>query len=108
MSTPKELRERFARPEDIQSPLLSEVIGIISDDMREIIIADIEAMIDKKLRTAMEGYIFCLSRIMRHDLAWEYITAAFSSKNEKVPTKYYTQFGQTEELIAKKKGIVVK
>lgn len=107
MSGPKELRERFSKPKDTSlHPTVADLIGIVSSDMREIVITDIEGMIDKNYRTALEGYILCLSRIIKHDLAWEYITKAFANKNEKVPSKYSSLFGKLpriEELKEKQK-----
>jgi len=111
MSTPRELRERFKKekytiPES--GTQISEILGITAEDMHEIIVADIIGMIEKGYRTALEGYVLCLSRIIDHKKAWKSIVEAFHQKNEKVPSKYYSQFGQTEEIVATKGGVVVK
>jgi len=99
MSVGKELRERFSQEKDTPTPsfeVVSQVLGITTEDMEEIIISDISAMLQKDYQSALEGYIFCLSRIIDHKRAWGYITQAFSSQGGKVPTKYYKQFGQTQ------------
>lgn len=112
MSTSRELRERFQKPaqnkDTIPETQVSEILGIAATDMHEIIVADIAAMIDKGYRSALEGYVLCLSRIIDHKKSWKSIVEGFHQKNEKVPSKYYSQFGQTEETVAKKGGMVVK
>jgi len=94
----KELRERFSQSEDQKSlniaPLVNEILGIVGDDLEEVIVGDIRAMIKKNYRQSLEGYVFCLSRILNHDKCWKYINIAFKEQNEKVPNKYYNQFGQ--------------
>ena len=96
-STPRELRERFSKPDQETSPVhvnVKEILGIVSTEMSDIITADIAAMLEKSYTKSMEGYIFCLSRIINHDIAWQSIAAAFSQNNEDVPKKYYKQFGR--------------
>lgn len=107
MSTPRELRDRFTndgipvdRQQEIpkeQSSVICGLIGMVAEDMGEIIISDIEGMIDKEYRAALEGYVLCLSRILDHNVAWKHICNAFKNKNEKVPGKYFAQFGKKEE-----------
>ncbi len=115
MSTPKELRERFrsksSQEEHTPSGTrvqMADILGLTAEDMHNIIVDDIAGMIDKGYRPAMEGYILCLSRIMSHDKAWKSIIEAFHQKSEKVPSKYYSQFGQTKEQINTKGGMMVK
>lgn len=112
MSISKELRERFAQPEEKNtsgiSPIVTEALGIASEDLEEVIVGDISAMIDKGYRKAMEGYIFCLSRILDHNKCWKYINRAFNERNEKVPERYHLQFGQHLPDKIKKKGPIVK
>ena len=121
MSTSKELRERFAQSEKKDTPssidarsdsinaslLIAEALGIAKADLEEVIVSDISAMIDKNYRKAMEGYIFCLSRILDHAKCWKYINKAFSDRNEKVPERYHQQFGQHLPDKIQKKGTVV-
>lgn len=90
----KGLREQFQKPD---AKIVADVLGIIKEEMQDTIVADISAMIEKNYRPALEGYVLCLSRIIRHDVGWKCITKAFSAKNEKVPQKYYAQFGQLPE-----------
>lgn len=108
MSISKELRERFAQPEQKDtsgmSPTVAEVLGIANEDLEEVIVGDISAMIDKNYRKAMEGYIFCLSRILDHTKCWTYINRAFNDRNEKVPERYHQQFGQHLPDKIQKKG----
>jgi hypothetical protein len=95
-SSIKKLREQFQKPVH-DTKIVADVLGIIKDEMQESIIADLTAMIDKSYRAALEGYIYCLSRIVRHDVGWTCIIKAFAAKNEQVPKKYYAQFGQLPE-----------
>lgn len=112
MSISKELRERFAQPEEKDtsgiSPIIAEALGIASEDLEEVIVGDISAMIDKGFRRNMEGYIFCLSRILDHAKCWKYINRAFNNRNEKVPGRYHQQFGQDSPETTQKKGRVVQ
>jgi len=98
MSISKELRERFSLPEEKDtsdlSSLVTEALGIANADLEDVIIGDIVAMIKKSYRPALEGYIFCLSRILDHKKSWNYINKAFNECHEKVPEKYHRQFGQ--------------
>ncbi len=95
----KELRERFKPPRNSeQSNLISEVVsGITITNLEETITNDVEAMIHKGYRQALDGYILCLSHIVSHDKAWEAINKAFIQCNEKVPHKYFKQFGKSED-----------
>lgn len=108
----KELQERFAakKKADTTSSTtsLSELLGITAVNMIDTITADIVAMIEKDYRRALEGYIFCLSRIMKHDMAWQCILDAFSKTGEKVPKKYYKQFGKDPEQLTKWRGMNVE
>lgn len=108
VSVSRELRERFAQPEEIDlSPIVTEALGIASEDLEAVIVGDIAAMIEKGYRPALEGYIFCLSRILDHAKGWTYINRAFNDRNEKVPERYHRQFGQHLPDKIRKKGPVV-
>ena len=107
-SISRELRERFAKSEEPDlSPIVTEALGIASEDLEAVIVGDIAAMIKKGYRPALEGYIFCLSRILDHAKGWEYINRAFNSCNEKVPKRYHLQFGQHLPDKIRKKGPTV-
>ncbi len=111
VSISKELRERFApEKKDISdvSSIVTEALGIANEDLEEVIVGDISAMINKDYRRAMEGYIFCLSRILDHTKCWEYINKAFNDHNEKVPERYRQQFGQHLSDKIQKKGPIVQ
>ena len=100
MSIGKELRDRFAQEDTPAVPSTEAVkiaLGIATKDMEEVIIGDISLFIKADRRQWLDGYIYCLSRIIEHKRAWDYISKAFSSTGEKVPTKYYQQFGQTQQ-----------
>lgn len=112
MSISKELRERFAQAEEKDtsdlSPIVTEALGIANEDLEEVIVGDIIAMIDKNYRAALEGYIFCLSRILDHPKSWRYINRAFNDRSEKVPERYRHQFGQHLPDKISKRGPIVK
>lgn len=102
MTIGKDLEKQLAadnEKEKVPASTISQMIGMTAAWTVETIIGDIEAMIEKGYRPSLEGYIFCLSRIMQHEKAWQCIVKAFSHKGEIVPPKYYKQFGQTEENI---------
>lgn len=107
-SVSKELRERFS-PVDTSkaTATANEALGIMSEDLELVVVGDIVAMIKGNLRPTLEGYIFCLSRIMSHAKGWEYINKAFSECNEKVPERYRQRFGQNLPDKIVKKGMTV-
>ncbi len=108
VSISRELRERFTKPKESDlSPLVTEALGIANEDLEAVIVGDIAAMIEKGYRPALEGYIFCLSRILDHAKGWGYINQAFNDRNEKVPERYHRQFGQHLPDTIRKKGPVV-
>jgi len=96
MSISRELREQFIHSKNTttDSSLVAEALGLARQDLEEVIVSDISAMIKRDYRRALEGYIFCISRILDHTKSWEYITKAFISCNEKVPERYHQQFGR--------------
>ena len=109
VSVSRELRERFAKSEEKTdlSHIVTEALGIANEDLESVIVGDVAAMIQKGYRPALEGYIFCLSRILDHAKGWEYINRAFNSCNEKVPEHYHRQFGQHLPDKIRKKGPTV-
>lgn len=111
MSVSRELRERFSRsPENNAagvSPIVTEALGIANADLEEVIIGDISAMLKKGYYTPLEGYIFCLSRIISHKKAWKCILKAYSDCGQSVPKKYYPHFGQDPDEFLPKKGPTV-
>ncbi|MHA2279520.1 MAG: hypothetical protein ACXAC5_01325 [Promethearchaeota archaeon] len=111
MSTSRELRERFKQESAIKVRAeVSELLGLTAQDMRDLITNDITQMIEKGYRVALEGYVLCLSRIINHKTAWECIVEAFRAKNEKVPNKYYPQFGYKpdDNILPPQTGIKVQ
>ena len=108
MGAGKELRERFSQPQKAQeqSASISEILGITAISMTETIIDDIVAMIKKDYILSLEGYIFCLSRIMKHEVAWKCIEVAFRKAKTRIPSKYYKQFGVDPHNMPPPKGTV--
>lgn len=100
MSSPtRELQQQFNS--DIKNPpidasVFSEMLGITFNNQVETIIDDISSMIKSDYRKALDGYILCLSRIIKHNIAWTCIERGFSQENEKIPSKYYVKFNQNE------------
>lgn len=111
MSTPKELRNRFStqdKPSGVTTNV-SELLGLTIKDMEDTIVSDIAAMIEKGYRAPLEGYILCLSRIMKHETAWNHIVDAFRQQNEEVPKRYYPYFGRNlDEKPPPPHGVTVK
>jgi len=79
-----------------QEELLMSALGVVANNMEESVISDISGMIEKEDRRAIDGYVLCLSRIMKHENAWNFICKAFQSKGEAVPSKYRKAFGMQE------------
>jgi hypothetical protein len=47
-------------------------------------------------RTAeLNGYVYCMFRVLEKRKAWSYIREAFSAAGQNIPTQYYTLFGYT-------------
>lgn len=86
---------------------VARLIGITAANMMDTIQSDIESMIEEGLRNQLDGYIFCLSRIVSHKKAWHSINRAFNSKGEKVPQKYKQQF-YIDESKSNNSGIVAQ
>ncbi len=111
MSVSKELREQLSdkpenKSEQIDPTTITKMLGFMGNVAAEMVITDIQQLIEKKLRQQLDGYIFALSRIMRHELAWKCIITAFSDKAEPVPQKYFPYFGKTkEDVIIKRKTV---
>jgi hypothetical protein len=101
-SVSKQLRERFRNQgQNPQSPEASEaaaeMLGFVSRMAVEAILADISKMLASAKMRELDGYIFALSRIMKHDLAWDCIKKSFEEKKMTIPAKYFEQFGQKPE-----------
>lgn len=110
MSIGRDLEKQFQEThskEDTASAI-SGLLGITAENMGNTIIDDIASMIRKGYRDALEGYILCLSRIIRHSVAWKCIGEAFGKTGEKIPQKYYELFGQDPSKIPERKGFIVE
>jgi len=86
---------------------LANIIGLMGSMTIEVILSDINKMLESNKRENLDGYIFALSRLLRHDLAWQCIVEAFSDHNEPVPFKYYPQFGKNKSDDKRARGIRV-
>lgn len=73
---------------------VAHLVGIVAKQLDETIYVDVQDMIDKNRREALDGYVYCLSRIVSKSVAWEQIQRAFQDKKEKVPGKYVSLFSQ--------------
>ena len=82
---------------------VASMLGLMGSIAVETIMSDISRMLDKKLFTELDGYVLALSRIMRHDMAWQCIIHVFTDKNEPIPTKYYSEFGQQSSQVTKQR-----
>lgn len=82
---------------------VASMLGLMGSIAVETIMSDIGRMLDKKLFTELDGYVLALSRIMRHDMAWQCIIHVFADKNEPVPAKYYSQFGQQSSQVTRQR-----
>lgn len=91
------LREQFQseKKTSIDPSAVYQMIGLMGNIAANTIILDIDEMISLEKRKELDGYVFALSRIMRHEAAWEYITEGFSRKKETVPERYAPYFGQS-------------
>ena len=78
-------------PADSKS--VATMLGLMGSMATEMIISDLGTMIDKKMQAQLDGYVLALSRIMRHDIAWQCVVKAFSDKKMSIPEKYGPQFG---------------
>ena len=109
MSIGRDLEKQFqeTHSEDTASAI-SELLGITAKNMGNIIIDDLASMIQRGFHEALEGYVLCLSRIIKHSLAWKCIGEAFGKTGEKIPTKYYKLFGQDPNKIPERKGFIVE
>ena len=68
--------------------LISKIIGLTMANLDNAVVDDICKMIEEDRREGIDGYVLCLSRVLRHDVAQDLIKKAFESKNEKPPAKY--------------------
>jgi len=109
MSIGRDLEKQFQQTNNPETAnkAVSELLGITAKNMGDIIVSDIAGMIEQGFREALEGYVLCLSRIIKHDTAWKHIAVAFNKHEEKVPQKYYALFGQDPDQLPQKKKFQV-
>ena len=67
-------------------------LGINSIGMVDAISSDILDMLKKNQRYSLDGYVYCLSRIISHATAWECIIQSYKTAGEAVPKKYQQLF----------------
>lgn len=97
--SPKQLRDK-----NLDQPLkteyiattITQMLGFVGQMAVNGIQSDIELMIEKNKWRELDGYIFALSKIMKHDLAWACIEKSFANKKISVPPKYKPYFSNTQ------------
>ncbi len=77
-----------------QSDGAAEMLGFVSRMANETLLADLRQMICKNQMRELDGYIFALSRITKHELAWDCISKAFADEKSTIPSKFYPLFGK--------------
>lgn len=112
----KNLREQFQNTsapdkdktkETIAANEVSQMLGFIGSMAVDVVFSDLKQMIEKNKRTEIDGYVLALSRIMKHDIAFECIEHAFREKGEPMPKKYRSLF-VVQKSQSKPKGITVE
>jgi hypothetical protein len=83
-----------SEPEKPTKTEAKSAIGFILAAAEETIISDLIQMINEKQTHSLEGYVFCLSRVVNHNEAWHCICEAFRKCNAPLPGKYYSLFGK--------------
>lgn len=92
-----------------QKDSIATMLGLMGSIAIESIMADLKRMIEKSMHKEIDGYVLALSRIMRHDLAWQCIVQSFSESNEPIPSQYYSEFGANKlNLPTKRPKMTVK
>ena len=82
-------------------------LGFVLATAEETLISDICKMLREKQMHSLEGYVFCLSRVVKHDEAWHCVCEAFRKCNVPVPGKYYSLFGKQIGQEAKSPRVTV-
>lgn len=80
-----------------ESESINALLNFIGNEAQKMITEDICDMIEKNMYRQLDGYVLSLSRIMKHETAWNCIIKAFANKNEPIPPCYYQQFGKVLE-----------
>jgi len=73
-----------------QKAVLANLIGMQVSNLDFTIYTDALAMIKNDQRERLDGYIYCLSRIISHEVALTQIQRAYKDVGESIP-KYYLQ-----------------
>lgn len=92
--------------EKIPSSQVSQMLGFIGSMAYEVMLNDIKGMINKNMRTELDGYVFAISRVVKHDLALKCLQQAFKEMTEPLPQKYLSLFAV--QVKAPPKGIIAK
>lgn len=80
------------KDEEESKLLVANMIGLTMANMDDVVRDDIYNFITNGRRETLDGYVFCLSRLMSHEVAWRAIGTAFKKSGEKVPSKYEKMF----------------
>ena len=78
---------------------MQQMIGIIANEMKEIIKDDLSTMVaqldspnQKLIKVALDAYVLALSRIVEFKVAWECIESVFKNNHRDIPSTYYEIF----------------
>lgn len=75
---------------------LKKLVGLTVQQVDQTLTDDLAQLIEKQMNNGVSGYLHCLSRLMRHDVAWEIVCAAYHRNDQKPPAKYAALFGRDE------------
>lgn len=81
-----------------QKEAIANLVGLVVSGFDETVISDLSTLIQQGRREGINGYVLCLSRVVRHELGWELVKKAFEQEKEKVPSKYNRLFGQDKAI----------
>lgn len=73
---------------------LATLIGLTLSSYGEAMVEDLTMLLENGKRSAADGYVHCMYRLMKRDIAWQLILKAFATVNEKPPGKYASLFGE--------------
>jgi hypothetical protein len=75
---------------------LKKLVGLTVKKVDETLTDDIAQLIRSGMHNGVSGYLHCLSRLMRHEVAWDIVCEAYRRNEQKPPAKYANLFGRDE------------
>lgn len=97
----KDIQPSIEKENEVKQAIVN-LVGLTLMNLDFAVHQDLCEMIEKGHREGIDGYVLCLSRVVRHELGWELLTKAFEEKGEKVPSKYQRFFGQAPNQVLSK------